>query len=198
MTCYAMIHVSTQKHLTHIWEQRRWQRQRERQKNNRLSLAKQQLCSCTLFCTFLRHHCTTTTWKYLISRFVQNANTRHNKDKRLSFSFPELLWSHLEFNSRKKCQHLTNWTRWNKSDKVWSSATSLFKWRFRSLCRRCCLSFLECRLDRLAEAFSLCEGCLLAGPLLSSPVLFPRPLVKSLQEAKLVSIYNDAYKAEKV
>ena len=27
----------------------------------------------------------------------------------------------------------------DKSDKGWSSATSLFKWRFRSLCRRCCL-----------------------------------------------------------
>ena len=30
----------------------------------------------------------------------------------------------------KHCQHLTNWARWNKRDKVWSSATSLFKWRF--------------------------------------------------------------------
>ena len=27
----------------------------------------------------------------------------------------------------------------DKSDKGWSSATSLFKWRFCSLCRRCCL-----------------------------------------------------------
>ena len=58
------------------------------------------------------------------------------------------------------------------------------------------LSFLGCRLDRLAEAFSLCEGCSLAGPQLSSPVLFPRPLVKSLLEAKLVSIYKEAYQAE--
>ena len=31
----------------------------------------------------------------------------------------------LEFNSRKICQHLTNWTNWNKCDKVWSSANSL-------------------------------------------------------------------------
>ena len=29
-----------------------------------------------------------------------------------------------------------------KRDKVWSSATSLFKWRFRSRRRRCCLSSL--------------------------------------------------------
>ena len=37
----------------------------------------------------------------------------------------------LEFNSRKICQHLTNWTYWNKRDKVWSGGNSrLFKWRF--------------------------------------------------------------------
>ena len=31
--------------------------------------------------------------------------------------FPELRYKLLEFNSRKICQHLTNWTRWNKRDK---------------------------------------------------------------------------------
>ena len=41
------------------------------------------------------------------------------------------------------CQHLTNWTRWIKRDKVSSSATSLFKWRFGSCSRRCCLSSLN-------------------------------------------------------
>ena len=47
-----------------------------------------------------------------------------------------------EFNSREKYEHLTNWTRWNKREKVWSSANSLFSWRFRSRQsrhRRCCL-----------------------------------------------------------
>ena len=36
-----------------------------------------------------------------------------------------------------------NWTRWNKRDKVWSSATSLVEWRFRnrSRCRCCCFKF---------------------------------------------------------
>ena len=47
-----------------------------------------------------------------------------------------------EFNSRNNCQHLTNWTRWNKRDKVWSSANALFKRRFRSCRRCCCLSSL--------------------------------------------------------
>ena len=98
--------------------QRRRRRQRERHKSNR----------------FIRH-CTTTTWKCLISRFVEDGNTR----QQLSFSFPELWYSPLEFNSRKIWQHLTNW---NKRDKVWSGANSLFKWRFRSRRRRCCLSSL--------------------------------------------------------
>ena len=104
--------------------QRRRRRQRERQKSNR----------------FIRH-CTTTTWKCLISRFVEDGNTR----QQLSFSFPELWYSPLEFNSRKIWQHLTNW---NKCDKVWSGANSLFKWRFRSRRRRCCLSSPKSPLQR--------------------------------------------------
>ena len=73
------------------------------------------------FCTFLCRRCTTTTWKCLISRFVENVTTR----QQLYFYFPELRYSLLKFNSRKNCQHLTNWTKWNKRDKVWSSANSL-------------------------------------------------------------------------
>ena len=70
------------------------------------------------------------------SRFVENVNTRQH-----------LQYSLLKFNSRKNCQHLTNWTSWNKCDKVWSSATSLFNWRFRSRrCRRCLSSLFS--LDR--------------------------------------------------
>ena len=102
-------------------KQRRRRRQRERQKSNRFRLAKQQLCTCiTLFCTFLCRRCRTTTWKCLISRFDKDVKTR----QRLSSSFPELC-SLLEFNSREICQYLTNWTSWDKRDKVWSSANSL-------------------------------------------------------------------------
>ena len=79
------------------------------------------------FCTFFCRHCTTTKWKYLISRFVEDVKTRQP----LSCCFPELWFSLLELNSRKTlCQHLPNWTRWNKRDQVWSSASSLFEWRF--------------------------------------------------------------------
>ena len=48
------------------------------------------------FCTFLCRRHTTTTWNCLISRFVENGNTR----QQLSFSFPELWYSPLEFNSK--------------------------------------------------------------------------------------------------
>ena len=120
-------------------KQRRRRRQRERQKGNWFRLAKQQLCTCImLFCTFLCRQCKTTTWNCLISRFSEAENTR----QRLSISFPELRYSLFEFNSRENCQHLMKGTRWNKRDKVWSSATSLFKWRFRSRRRRCWLNSL--------------------------------------------------------
>ena len=117
--------------------QRRWRRQREPQKSNGFKLAKQQLYTCiTLFCTFLCRHYTTTTWKCANSRFVEDLNTT---GQRLSFSFLELWDSLLELNFRNNCQHLKNWPRWNKRDKVWRSANSLFNWRFRSCRRRCCV-----------------------------------------------------------
>ena len=72
------------------------------------------------------------------SRFVEDGNTR----QQFSFSFPGLWYSPLELNSKKICQHLTNWTTWNKRDKVSSSANSLFKWRFASRRHRCCLKSL--------------------------------------------------------
>ena len=96
-------------------KQRRRRRQRERHNSSRSRLAKQQRCTCiTLFCTFPCRHCTTTT-------FLEE-NTRTTT----FFSFPELRYRLLEFNSRKNCQHLTNWTRWNKHDKVWNSARDFF------------------------------------------------------------------------
>ena len=68
-------------------KQRRRPHQRERQKSNGFKLGKQQLFSyITLFCTFLCRHCTTTTWKCLISRFMEDLKTR----QRLSLSFPDL------------------------------------------------------------------------------------------------------------
>ena len=88
------------------------------------------------FFPFLCCHCMTTMWKCLISHFVGGMNRR----QQLSFSFPVLWHSPLEFNSRKICQHLNNWTRWNKCDKVWDRVNSLFNWCFHSHHCRSCLS----------------------------------------------------------
>ena len=68
----------------------------------------------------LCRHRTTTTWNSLISRFVEDVNTR----QRLSFSFPEFRYSLLEFNSR----HFASIWR---TERDGIRATSLFKWRFR-------------------------------------------------------------------
>ena len=48
-----------------------------------------------------------------------------NAKQQLYFSFPELRYGLLEYNSKTNCQYLTNWTRWNKRDKVWRSTISL-------------------------------------------------------------------------
>ena len=151
-------------------KQRRRRRQRERQKSNRFRLTKHKLCTCiTLFCTFLCRRCTNTTWKCLISRFVEDVNTR----QRLCFSFPELWYSLLEFNSSKIYQHLTNWTRWNKRDKVWSSANSHFKWRFRSRRRFCCLNSLLSRSRNFATIITWRH----TSPLFSSDYNEPYPII---------------------
>ena len=84
-------------------------------------------------------YCSTTrTWKCLISRLVQDVNTR----QRLSFSFSWTLILSFRIQLQKNLPTFYELTRWNKRDKVWSSANSLFKWRFRCRRRRCCLSAL--------------------------------------------------------
>ena len=102
-------------------KQRRRRGQREQQKSNRFRFAKQQLiCPCiTLFCIFLSRRCTTTTWKCLNWRFVDDANTR----QQLCYSFPELWNSPLEFNSNKICQHLTTTTTTTNFIENWKTTT---------------------------------------------------------------------------
>ena len=104
-------------------KQRRKRRQRERQKRNRCRLAK----TTTLhvhhaLLTFLCRHCTTTTWK---------CGEHENKRQRLFFFFPGTL------------EENANIWRIERDGisaiKFESSATSLFKWRYRSRRCRCCL-----------------------------------------------------------
>ena len=104
-------------------QRQRW-RQREWQKSNRLGWQNNNSARASrLFGTFLCRHCTTTTWICLISRFLEDVNTR----RRLSFPFRECRYSLWEFNSGKNSQHLTNSMRWNKRYKGWSNVNSLFK-----------------------------------------------------------------------
>ena len=124
-------HHGVQSHLTRnfcrlsMTIERRHQRERQK-KNSWLRLAKQQLCTCiTLFCTFLCRHCTTTTWKYLISRFFEDVHTR----QRLSFSFPEFWHSPLEFNVKKKFASFWRIRR-DGISAIKFEAARLFKWRF--------------------------------------------------------------------
>ena len=59
------------------------------------------------------------------------------------FFFSWILMQSFRIQLHKICQHLpTTWTKWNKRDKVWSRANLLFKLRFRSRRRPCCLSAL--------------------------------------------------------
>ena len=91
--------------------------------------------------------CMTITCKWRISRW-QDVNTR----QRLSFSFRDLRYSPSEFNARKIRQYSTNW---NKPDKDWSGANSLFKWRFRNHRRRCCFSLGELESSKIFAEHAL-------------------------------------------
>ena len=61
-------------------------RQQERHKNYRFNKAKQPFftCSSLFFCTFHYHHRTTTRWKCLISRFIEDVNKRRRNFLSLS------------------------------------------------------------------------------------------------------------------
>ena len=99
---------------------------------------------------FFVHFCTTTTWKCLFSRFVEDL---------IAWTWLSFLFLDFDINSRKNCQrYLTNWRRRNKRDKILSSATSLLEWRFRSRRRRCCLRW--CYTRRFAMMiFSATQRC---------------------------------------
>ena len=104
-------------------------RERERQKNNRFYKQNNNFARAShLFAHFFSRFCTTTTWKCLISRFMENVN----KERRNSMSpLSELGYGPQEFNSRRVRQHLTKLVCRNNWDKDWKNANSLFKRRYR-------------------------------------------------------------------
>ena len=93
-----------------------------------------------LFCTLLYRHCTTTTGKCLISRFMEDVNKRRAKFLCLS----ELEYGSWEFGSKrvrlhlKKISHLS----WSNHDRDWKKPNSLVKRSFRGRRRRGILNSL--------------------------------------------------------
>ena len=68
----------------------RWRLHCTTRTSKKVWLAKQQLWTCKeLFGTFLCRHCTTSTWNYLISRFMEDVKNRPRNF--LSFSITQLL-----------------------------------------------------------------------------------------------------------
>ena len=65
--------------------------------NHTFLLGRARFTAQPLSALVISRRCTTTTWKCLISRFVEHGNTR----QQLSFSFLELWYSLLELNSKK-------------------------------------------------------------------------------------------------
>ena len=79
-------------------------RQRERHKDNRFNKQNNNFARTShFFCTFLSRFCTNTTWKCLISRFMENAN----KQRRNLNSGFELKYGPLKFNFRRVRLQLT-------------------------------------------------------------------------------------------
>ena len=72
---------------------------------------------------------------------VKLTGTQDNNFLFLFVNLGAVLYNSTPEENRK---HLTNKKSCNNGDEVWSSATSLFGWRFRCRCRRLCLrSLLE-------------------------------------------------------
>ena len=71
-------------------------------------------------------NCTTSTWKCLISRFIEDVNKR----RRIFLSLPRLECSPQEDNSTEIRLHLTFLANWNKCDKVWKKLEFILKVTF--------------------------------------------------------------------
>ena len=79
-------------------------RRRGRQKNNRFYKQNNSFARASnFFCTFLSCFCTTTTWKCLLSCFMEDVN----KQRRNFISLSELGYGPLKFSFRRVRLHLT-------------------------------------------------------------------------------------------
>ena len=97
-----------------------------------LILAKHQLCTrITLFCTFLSRRCTTTRWKYVISRFVEDGNTGQQLSFQFSWTLIQPFYTHLthadkDVNIIQSClnEDLLNISKWLIANRLTLNMTS--------------------------------------------------------------------------
>ena len=103
-------------------------------KAQRVSLAKQQLCTCiALFCSFPRLSCTTTTWNDQILRWHENGNGE-------ALNFTIFVWTRTRsplISSDLTSLLSGNWLTWYKVEKVSEDVKSIFQRHFhwRRRCR---------------------------------------------------------------
>ena len=95
------------------------------------------------FRTFLCRYFTFTTWKCLISRFMEDVNKR----RRNFISLSKLECGSQEINSRGGNLFTA---KWNKRDRVWKNANLSEKWRFRRFLRSRICPFLWKKKRKLA------------------------------------------------
>ena len=107
----------------------RMQRRRESKKSNSLTRENNDFARAVsqFFVHFLCRHCTTTTWKCLMSRFMKDLN----KQCQNFLSLYELGYGWQKFSSRRVRLYLTKYASWNNHDKDWKNVNSLFMRRFR-------------------------------------------------------------------
>ena len=95
---------------------RRRRQQRERQNNNRCIKQNNRFARASrFFVHFFAVAAGNTTWKCLISRFMEDTNKR----RRNFLSLPKLECGPQEINSKEIRLHFTFSVNWNKRDKVW-------------------------------------------------------------------------------
>ena len=122
-------------HYIRELKQRRRRRQQQRQKSNWFRLANNNFaCASRFFGHF-----------FAVTALLRRENAYFRVLWRTWTQDHDFLFLLLNFDTVFKDWTPEKWNkriRWNKRDKVRSSATSLLEWRFRSCLRRCCLSSL--------------------------------------------------------
>ena len=128
---------------------------RTAKKSKRFRLAEQQLCTFItpfLYISLASLH----DYDVKMPNFTF-CGVREHKTTFFFFSWTSI--QSVRIQLQKNSQHLTNWMRWNKRDKGWSSANSLFnKCCFRSCRRRRCYQRYGHSITNKGKQLSLAQN----------------------------------------